>query len=253
LPSQGTDFVADCVRDLDCDGQLTLKAISRLAEWLGEPRSEQLTSILELSPQDRVRVFDSVAPRITASGKGTDTERAFATALVASLCKPGSLQQYNLLRDHSTPSPEALLWFGLIQGLHRPSDVLNIADGLGRRVLRDALQPERVLDRPRCDISLIELEVLSRGRTSAFRTSAANQICVEIQPAVYSLAKWRGLGSPAQSELIADHGDEIRSSRDPFDELSNALRYATNLVQELRRRVRSTERQDFKKNKRRPQ
>lgn len=250
--SKGTDFVADCLRDLDSDGQLTLKGISRLVDWLSESPADQLTSILDLSPQDRVRVFDSVAPRIAASTKGTQLERAFATAMVASLCKPGSLQQYNILREHRATAPEGLLWFGLIQGLHRPSDVLNIADGLGRRVIRDALQPERVLDRPRSDISLIELEVLSRGKTSSFRTAVANQICVEIQPAIYSLAKWRGLGSPVQSELIPEPGDETRSSRDPFDELSATLRYATNLVQVLRRGVRSTGQQDLKKNKRRP-
>jgi hypothetical protein len=237
------DLIGECLKRITEEGRITRTIISRLASSFdGLPDELTLASIPDLSPQDRVVRFDSIALIILKSDRTSRDERAFALALVASLCKPGSLQQFNLLREHPEGLPESMLWFGVIQGLHKSNDVLNLADGLGRRILREILQYERILDRPRSDISIQELEVLLRGNVQpSIRTAVWSQICVEVQPGIYSTARWKPRGGASlQGELQMDLPKEEVHQRDPLDELAATLRYAANLVEDARRRTRES-------------
>jgi hypothetical protein len=193
--------------------------------------------MLELTPADRVKLFDDLAPAIKNDRQRTPTERAFALAAVASLCRPGVLQQFTLLRSSLDGVPGALLWFGIIQGLHKNNDVLDVADGLGRRILRELLQREWIIDRPSSDIALMELEIVARGTSlNSIRTNNMSHIIVEVQPGVYTLAKWRPHALSQQRTLSEDTSSEMRSGRDPIEELGATLRHASNLRGDIRKR-----------------
>src|SRR6266851_5451025 len=247
------DFVRGCLRQLISDGQMTPRLVSRFAEWLGaaSPLDSAFFRILELPPQERVDLFDKTLPAITNNLRATQTERSFATAMVGSFCKPGSFQQYGLLREHSEKTPESMLWFGLIQGLQRTTDALAIGEGLGRRVLRELLRDEQIAGRPYSDINLFELEILSRGNPfKSVRTAISSQIRVEVQPAIYTVGRWKSSESE-QTELAFDSKKDMPAERDPVEELSGVLRYAENLVFEIKRRTREGNRTETKKHRRR--
>ena len=248
------DLVRGCLRQLVSDGQMTPRLVSRFVEWLGAPSplDEAFFRILELPPQERVDLFDKTLPVIANNLRATQTERSFAAAMVGSFCKPGSFQQYRLLREHSEKTPESMLWFGLIQGLQRTTDALDIGEGLGRRVLRDLLRDEQIADRPCSDINLVELEILSRGNPlKSVRTEISSQIRVEVQPAIYTVARWRSAESE-QTELAFDSKKDTASEREPVEELFGVLRYAETLVFEIKRKMREGNRTETKKHRRRP-
>jgi hypothetical protein len=246
------DLISESLKRIREEGRITRAIVSRLVSTFdGLPDELTLASIPDLSPQDRVVRFDAIAPMILKSDRTSRDERVFALAILASLCKPGSLQQFNLLREHPVGLPESMLWFGIIQGLHRVNDVLNLADGLGRRILKEILQYERILDRPRSDICLQELEVLLRGNIQpSIRTAVWSQICVEVQPAIYSTARWKPRGAPLQTELQMEAPKEDVHQRDPLDELSATLKYAANLVEDVRMRTRESGQSGSKKKRR---
>jgi hypothetical protein len=220
------------------DGAATPRLVSDIISSFDDSRHQQsLISMLDLTPADRVKLFDDLAPAINNDRQRTQTERAFALAAVASLCRPGVLQQFTLLRASLDGAPGALLWFGIIQGLHRNNDVLEIADGLGRRILRELLQREWITDRPRSDIALMELEVLARGTSlNSVRTNNASHILVEVQPGVYTLAKWRPRPFSQQRTLLEDRPSELRGGQDPIEELGATLKHASNLLGDIRKR-----------------
>jgi hypothetical protein len=254
-PSQiaSSPLIGGALASLAADGENTPRLLSDIIGSFDDSRHRQsLMSMLELTPADRVKLFDVLAPAIKNDRQRTQTERAFALAAVASLCRPGVLQQFTLLRSSLDNTPEALLWFGIIQGLHRNNDVLDVADGLGRRVLRELLQKEWITDRPRSDIALMELEILARGTSlNSVRTNNASHISVEVQPGVYTLAKWRPHAFSQQRTLLDDTYSEVRGRQDPIEELGATLRHASNLLADIRKRSGNSAATEGRKGRRR--
>jgi hypothetical protein len=80
----------------------------------------------------------------------------------------------------------------------------NYSLGLGRRILRDLLQYEFFIDRPRCDISVAELELLVTDNklTLEFRTGRTGQMEIEIAPCVTTTVKWPPPGNYQQDLYI---------------------------------------------------
>src|SRR5439155_15625454 len=108
-------------------------------------------------------------------------------------------------------------------GLQEHSNLQNYSAGLGRRVLRDLLQDDRFLDRPRCDIALTELNVLSDVPSPKldFHTRLRGHVEVEIAPCVTSNIRWspRGDFSMTSSNQTFDPGE----ARQLLDEMDQSL------------------------------
>jgi hypothetical protein len=249
-PSHSWGLIKGWFARLAEDGEVTPGLFSDVVRSFNQISSRTpLSSIFQLTPADRVRIFDDLAPALRSDRQRSPMERAFALATLASVCRPGTLQQFALLRSSAEGTTESLLWFGVIQGLHRSNDVLESGDGLGRRILRELLHRESVADRPRSDIALFELETLVRGSSLAsFRTNSPSHISVEVAPGVYTVAKWRSRtvqkASDYQGELV------LREERDPIEELDETLRYATNLLVDIRKKSRSVPKDETRKGKR---
>jgi len=120
------------------------------------------------------------------------------------------------MTSHLHDFPGVLLWYGLCAGLYHRSTVPSYSSGLGRRALRDALRPENSLDRPSCDIALLEFQVMSiDGKTALdFRTSSNAQIEIEIAPCItaclslFPWAKFRRRKAAVKMHTLLDlHGN----------------------------------------------
>jgi hypothetical protein len=207
-------------------------------------------SIFDLTPTDRVKVFDDLAPVLRSDSGRPRMERSFALAMLASACRPGTLQHFALLRSPHEAMSDALLWFGAIQGLHRQNDILETGEGLGRRILRELFQKESIADRPRSDVALLELDILVRGNSlRSLRTNNSSLISVEIAPGVYTLAKWRPLASERKEEASGELA--LQPDRDPLQELAVTIQNASNLLSEIRRQeVRSRAKDETRRGKR---
>ena len=110
---------------------------------------------------------------------------------------PGTLEYVDLAMSHVDDAPTILLWYGLLSGLHPNNDVRNRFSGIGRRLLRDMMEPGSVTARPTCDIAVEELEVFSAKRRAfeLLRQSLPANARVDLLPLV-----WTTIRPPGQSE-----------------------------------------------------
>src|SRR5436190_16871577 len=113
---------------------------------------------------DRATIAHSKKRRPSVGPRGTVGRpchnRGFLCGYLASCLHPGSLEYVDLVTSHLSGLPTLMLWYGVCAGLHPQSSVLSEFGGLGRRLLRDVLRREHILDRPDCDLAFDELQVL---------------------------------------------------------------------------------------------
>jgi hypothetical protein len=140
----------------------------------------------QLTPEQRVKLFDVVAPRIVAANESHPTsDNAFALAFAAFALRPGLEQQASLMSEHAEKLPKAWLWLGALQTFSRISDILTIGQGSGWRIAREIVRDDDLWDAPRCDLSILELDVLLSAKTQISRSLMRKQrLEVEIYPLI---------------------------------------------------------------------
>jgi len=149
---------------------------------------QQVLGELRGPREHRVRAFE----RILDGPNRMDTmTSSFLAGLLADQIAPGSFEHVELLLPYLNQYPTALLWYGLCAGLHHDSELQQVGNCLGRRLVRDLLASDPITSRPKYDIALGELEVhLDREEPLEFRTASQNHIAVELLPGVPAYMKW---------------------------------------------------------------
>jgi hypothetical protein len=151
----------------------------------------------------------------------------FAVGYLASRIGPGSLDHADLLASEWPQDPAPIVWLGLCAGLYPDSTVQAYANGLGKRVLRNVCAPEGILERPRCDISLSELEVLFFGDNPSvdFLTHSQTYLSVELWPRVIATLRWPTQAPAPQRADLQDSRitTELRNAITGLRDLYNSL------------------------------
>ena len=162
-----------------------------------------LEGFTELTAEERVKLFDSLAPILISHPTRSQVEKAFTIALMGYLCRAGMAQQATLLAPFSTTVPESLLWLGVMQAAVPFTDTLAEGDGLGWRVARELFQPGDIFSPPTSDIALSELQILARGRASTrmIKALAKARLDVELLPGVSTFVRILQPDTPEQPAL----------------------------------------------------
>jgi hypothetical protein len=194
--------VADACLDLYKTGDIQSQQWEALMRDL--PGLREVKDRMYGPREERVITLEHSLRLLLNSRISDSTSADFLGGYLASQVSPGTLDHFALVLPHLRAFPTAFLWYGLCAGLRQPSNVLNFSDGLGRRVIRDVLRNEGFLDRPRCDIALVELDVVSRsdGLALDFRTTNPGLLEVEIAPCTTTLVRWPGRAE-LQPELFS--------------------------------------------------
>ena len=208
-PGDIPPFIWETCRELQSEREVT-RSWRLLADAGVLPN--QLLAELRGPREQRVRAFE----RILKGPNRLDVlTSSFLAGLLADQISPGSFEHVDLLLPYLNQYPTALIWYGLCAGLHPDSEVQQVGNCLGRRLVRDLLASDPILSRPKYDIAVRELEVhLDREEPLEFRTASQNHIAVELLPGVPAYMKWpvtateavstpsRGVsGSARQAEL----------------------------------------------------
>ena len=166
-------------------------------------RGADLNMFSQSAAEERVKMFDRIAPQLISDQEKTQSERAFAVALVAFSCRPGMSHQSSLLAPYIPLLPEAAIWLGAMQASNPVTETLAIGDGLGWRLAREIFDGNDVFSAPHCDIAFSELRVLSRGRsTSRMIKSVGNsRMDVELLPGVSAWVRIVPADAPVQPSL----------------------------------------------------
>jgi hypothetical protein len=198
---------------------------------LSEIRGQMLES-----RESRVRAFEKAWITIAEIAQGNPSLASFISGYLGSRIAPGELDHATLVARTLEAAPSALLWFGICSGLRSDGQIFAFSGGLGRRILRDLEQANYVLDRPKCDLAIVELDVLlNRDKPlTDFRTGSSGSLTVELIPGVVTTVRWpRSSDAPAD---LFDRRDVAFETRDIVKELSVAFDH----VDYLRRRLERT-------------
>lgn len=110
---------------------------------------------------DRISAFNHLVGAVESSSA---SERV-KSACIAYYCNKilsGSFSHVGLLKDKVSLYPDIVIWYAVYACLSPECNVKTVASGIGLKLIRDLLSPFPVEERPSCDISVEELEVLSR-------------------------------------------------------------------------------------------
>jgi hypothetical protein len=131
----------------------------------------------------------------------------------------------------------AALWFSLCSGLQSRGQILAFGEGLGRRILRDIEQSDDVFGRPRCDVGVNELRILSSREKALtdFKTASSGLLTVELMPCVNTSIRWQRIAE-VQSDLFGGR-DITGETRELVRELSKALDRVEVIRRQLARNV----------------
>lgn len=110
---------------------------------------------------NRVSGFNSLAAVVESSSLPVD-QKSICMAYYCNRILPGSLSHVEVLRDKVKSYPDIVFWYAVFACLSDEFDIRNIASGVCIKIIRDLVSPVDFEARPSCDISIDELEVLSR-------------------------------------------------------------------------------------------
>lgn len=166
-----------------------------------------------LSAEDRVHLFEVAAHDAIRERR---QEASLVVAVLAACCRPGNLSTMGLLSQFLDNAPDAPMWFGLVQGLIAGRDILGIANGLGVRIFRDLNQPEEIVSRPKADVQLEELIILSRSHNGVrpIRSEMKGRVVVDMLPGVSVIVPVPERRTDADSDRTRELFDHQRNNLD---------------------------------------
>ncbi|MFA6310746.1 MAG: hypothetical protein WCV99_01780 [Sterolibacterium sp.] len=200
----------------DPDGDDLNKAIAALY-----PEAERFLHELSGVFDGRMRAFAQLVQTIQLYSRG----REFDEIVVGYICNrilPSSFAHSGALVPLAQFFPAALVWYGYFSLLTKPAKTSSLSAGLVLKLERDLVEPFSLEQRPRCDISLDELDVLSRATmpAEAIKPTQQRALLVGLLPGVDVYTRF---GSDADRSVE-------RARRDA--EMSTLHRRVTDLLQE---------------------
>ncbi|HEX7287323.1 MAG TPA: hypothetical protein VF532_14145 [Candidatus Angelobacter sp.] len=180
---------------------LTLKMI---------PQFSSIEERMHGSREDRVIAFSELLHDLERSSPADSDLTSFALGYLASRIAPGTIQHSSVLRPAIQKYPTALLWYGFCAGvpslegrLQNPGWTPMEFPASARRIARDLLRSESLLDAPSSDIAFLELLALARTGGDPLKgliTSTQGTATIELAPAISTVVN---VGSKVESEDAA--------------------------------------------------
>jgi len=133
----------------------------------------------------RLAAFEKISSAIHEKSSSSDAD-AIGIAFYCNQIQPGTLAHFGLLRRHIAKFPLVIFWYCLFAGLSKEYDFNSVASGMGRKLSRDLLENFSFQQRPKCDVSIDELEVLSRAllKPSVIKSTYHGYLTVSLLPGV---------------------------------------------------------------------
>lgn len=219
LPQPPPDVMRAC-EDLYKTGDIQSQQWTALTRMF--PVIRDIKAKMSATREERVNSFERSIGSMFSSRADDPVTAGFLCGYLASQIGPGTLDYVSLLIPHLQTFRTALAWYGFCAGLQEHSSLQNYSSGLGRRIIRDILRNETILDRPRCDIALAELEVLlgPENQTTDLRTAYHGYLEAELAPCVTTIVRWPSSRDPtADMYPSKQQVQEARSILNEFDEM----------------------------------
>lgn len=173
----------------------------------------------------RLGAFTRIVESIQADSRGQQHDE-IAVAYFCNKILPGSFSHSGVLIKLVEYYPAALVWYGVFSMLSKGLSTKRWGDGLFAKLERDMMESFSFECRPRCDISLDEFEVLSRGslRADTVRPSHQRSLLVALIPGVDIYSRFGSDTSPNAEKIFSDEARLIESASKASKLIEEALR-----------------------------
>lgn len=199
----------------------------------GNPALGPMRSIQPLPREQRVEAVDAALRPLGAGHREHDERHAFLAGYCTSLVAPGTLEHADILLPVAASLPTAYLWYGLFAGTNTRGDSLPVGNPLARRIVREMTLPDRLVDRPRCDVALEELALASSADTSVRLTSRVGRLDVDILPGVTVPLRWPAREEPEGADGGRARERELQHLLTEMDEVGARWSFLRDRLREL--------------------
>jgi hypothetical protein len=203
--------IGDFVTGNDVDGSELLRLLIHRY-----PRIEAHIEQLHGSYDARLAAFTQIVTAVHAESRGLECDQ-IAVAFMCNQILPGSLSHIAVLEKLVEVFPASIVWYGFFAMLSTSTKRSDQSQprSLMLKLERDLVAPFSIGERPMCDISLQELEVLSRVnlRPDWLNPSQQRALLVSIAPGVDIFARIPGDGDGGRESARRDQDIEAMRAR----------------------------------------
>lgn len=166
------------------------------------PGIKQHIDELKGSFDGRMAAFMRLVQEIGNGTYGVHADE-IAVAFFCNRILPGSFAHIGVLEKLIAIFPSAMIWYGFFAALSKSSASNSIMQSLVSKLERDLLEPFSFEQRPKCDVSLEELEVLARApmRAELMKPSQQRAILVALLPGLDIYTRF-GVESDSATERL---------------------------------------------------
>jgi len=133
----------------------------------------------------RISAFNKITETVNSS----DALKNLKSAAIAYYCnriQPGSMNHTAVLKNHITEHNRIVFWYMLFACRSEEFEPKNAMSGICLKLTRDLHKPFSISERPECDISVEELEIISRLalKASILKPKRQRVISVSLLPGI---------------------------------------------------------------------
>lgn len=214
---QASEIVVECCRDIQKSGFVEIGNLAKTLAALGWSRDfekyEQCTA------EERLDIYDQAIARLTEPNTVPQTKTEmmaqFIVAYFASKISGSVSGHISLIERLLTNQPMVILWYGVVSSLHQPEIWGSEFSGLARLATRELGYPVRLVEAPRCDVSLEELRTLAdpagTHSTLGFRGASPKALSVELSVGVTGVIRLIDGNEEAEKRASMQVNEETRS------------------------------------------
>lgn len=193
----------------------------------------EIVPLLNATYDNRIEVFSAILKKIRENSKGTVLD-AIAAAFFCNLILPGSFSHASVIERLGANLPHCVLWYGLFAGSSDEFSLTSLAGGVGQKLLRDLTLPFDLAQRPACDLSFEEYEVLSRLPLKAeiLKPTQAKAILISLIPGVEVYVRSVGDDDESVDKFAISNMLAERNAR--LSRVRELIRHADQLLEEER-------------------
>jgi hypothetical protein len=195
------------------------------------PQFSGMQELLQRPREQRVERIEWALRILANAPQSQAAISAFLAGYFTSLLGPGSMEHVGMLAPFAKAYPTAFMWYGVCSNAAGNMESVLTGNRLARQIIRDLTLPDRIVDRPRCDIAIEEVVV------SGSEFSAADirngRVEIDLLPCVTTALRWHSEENNEESERQLRRDHEVKVMLQELDESQRR----TAIISERLRRV----------------
>ena len=138
------------------------------------------SKVLTSSREERIRAFSDFLNHRDVWSRDPLASQ-FMAGLLLAIAGNGSFDLLRSSRELLSRAPVSIIWFGVCASLFAESNVLTIANCVGRRLLRDLKRSQDLFDPPRADLNSYEYRILSGDPRALDQVNSQSPDSIEVE------------------------------------------------------------------------